>query len=404
MKRETKTFSFLLLTVIFIIIQFSLIAKTTDDSFSFIAMGDTRPDVYLPYNEKTEEELLPIVERAHLNWKHDIVYDQNDDLEKLVLTRGDTTQIIYYFKYYWPQNIVLYQKGKKSEQIYANEGNKWVSSNVAKEMNSGKYSFIVHTGDLVFYGLQGNTLLTSPYWQRVQKEFLNKLQEPDKTFPALGNHEYYQDPANIGFRQTFPWLKKQGFTEKNRIYSFIHKNSLFVFLDSGPLTKKRVGTVWLSKHPDFKGQMKFLKEKLEAALNNSKIKHVFVTYHFPSFCIYGCDALRKECNPHELLKQYSDKINIVVFNGHTHTTQQFYVDKINYIVLGDGGAPKTTQPARHPSTVAELFWRGENRQLMYNYICLYIEGGTIRGEFKCFYPPDRYKVKQAFYLDDKNNK
>jgi len=398
MRSINKIFGISIFTFLFFL-SLSNISVCLAESFAFLADGDTRPDVYLPYNKLTKEELQPIVNRAHRNWKHELVYDSNDCLEKLVLTNKDKTQVLYYFKHYWPQKIVLYQTGKKPVQSYAVEGNKWVVDQMIKEMNSGEYDFAINTGDLVFNGLQGNTLKTSPYWQLIRKDFLNNLTDPMKFFPVLGNHEYYQDPTNIGFRETFPWLKNYGFNVNNRIYSFIHKNSLFVFLDSGPITHKTEKLHWNAKHPDFKGQMTFLKQKLDAAKTNSKIKHVFVTYHDPSFSIFGSCSLKDNCNPHFLLQKYSDDFNIVVLNGHSHTTQQYYVDKINYVILGDGGAPKTTQRSKYPSTEAELFWRGKNIQLMYNYLCIYVKDDTLRGEFKCFLPPETLQIKEAFYME-----
>src|SRR6476660_5695084 len=62
---------------------------------------------------------------------------------------------------------------------------------------------------------------------------------------------------------------------------------------------------------------------------------------------------------------YAKDMDIVVFNGHVHTTEVYEVDGVKYLVLGGGGAeqdpilPGRTHikvPANYP---ADQYWKGE---------------------------------------------
>ena len=101
------------------------------------------------------------------------------------------------------------------------EGGEWVVREVVKAVESGQADFILHTGDWVWWGEQGNKPSENPYWTRV-KDDLKQLPAPDKhltdsglearVFPAAGNHEVWEDPNAEGFLTTFPFLKKFGVT------------------------------------------------------------------------------------------------------------------------------------------------------------------------------------------------
>ena len=48
-------------------------------------------------------------------------------------------------------------------------------------------------------------------------------------------------------------------------------------------------------------------------------------------------AIAESQNPHHVLAAYAKDLDIVVFNGHVHTTELFDVDGVKYLVLGGGG-------------------------------------------------------------------
>jgi hypothetical protein len=86
-------------------------------------------------------------------------------------------------------------------------------------------------------------------------------------------------------------------------------------------------------------------------------------------------------NPHKTIAAYAKDLDIVVFNGHVHTTEQFEVDGVKYFVLGGGGAeqdpilPGRTHfkvPASYPP---ELYWKGSAPKEEYNYLLVDVEPG-----------------------------
>ena len=39
-------------------------------------------------------------------------------------------------------------------------------------------------------------------------------------------------------------------------------------------------------------------------------------------------------NPHKVIASYANDLEIVIFNGHVHTTELYEVDGVKYLVLG----------------------------------------------------------------------
>src|SRR4029077_1970598 len=109
-----------------------------------------------------------------------------------------------------------------------------------------------------------------------------------------------------------------------------------------------------------------LKKWLDEAKSNG-IKKVFISFHAPAFCRAGMGPIPQAQNPHKTIASYAKDMDIVVFNGHVHTTEAFQVDGVKYFVLGGGGAEqdpilpgRTTiknLPAEYPK---DLHWKGEH--------------------------------------------
>src|SRR5712692_1680356 len=101
----------------------------------------------------------------------------------------------------------------------------------------------LHTGDLVWWGLQGSTSFDNPYWQLVNEDVLKQLPAPDsqmraaglagRVFPAVGNHEVWYDPNAEGLLTAFPYLKQLGVSDKQLIYKFDYNGARFIFLWTG---------------------------------------------------------------------------------------------------------------------------------------------------------------------------
>jgi hypothetical protein len=72
-------------------------------------------------------------------------------------------------------------------------------------------------------------------------------------------------------------------------------------------------------------------------------------------------------------------MELVVFNGHVHTTELYEVDGVKYLLLGGGGAeqdpilPGRTSikvPASYPP---ELYWKGQPPREEYNYVLVDVD-------------------------------
>jgi hypothetical protein len=91
-------------------------------------------------------------------------------------------------------------------------------------------AFLVNTGDLVWWGRQGGKPSDNPYRALVNKEVLSQLPPPDdemkkagldgRVFPAVGNHEVWEDSDVQGLLASFPYLTKLGVSDKQLIYRF----------------------------------------------------------------------------------------------------------------------------------------------------------------------------------------
>jgi len=99
------------------------------------------------------------------------------------------------------------------------------------------------------------------------------------------------------------------------------------------------------------------------------------------FARSGFGPIPAKDNPHKLIASYARNMEIVVFNGHIHTTEMFDVDGVKYLMLGGGGAeqdpilPGRTVfkvPADYP---AELYWKGAPPQEEYNYCIVDVKPG-----------------------------
>ncbi len=82
-----------------------------------------------------------------------------------------------------------------------------------------------------------------------------------------------------------------------------------------------------------------------------------------------------------MIASYARDIEIVVVNGHVHTTEIYDVDGVKYLMLGGGGAeqdpilPGRTSiklPADYPP---DLYWKGQPPTEEYNYVLVDVDPG-----------------------------
>ena len=135
-----------------------------------------------------------------------------------------------------------------------------------------------------------------------------------------------------------------------------------------------------SKADQLVEQMKQLQQWMDEAKAKG-IKKVFLTFHYPVFARSGLGAIPAPDNPHKLIATYAKDMEVVVFNGHVHTTEIFEVDGVKYLMLGGGGAeqdpilPGRTSiklPADYPP---DLYWKGQPPKEEYNYVLVDVKPG-----------------------------
>src|SRR6266849_209600 len=381
-------------------------ARTAGSGFSFAVYGDSRSMMYLPYKADQEAEardlmtdmfelVLPEKVAAEVVKKDvKLIYDPaTHELVEMVMPFMTHSEVSYLtIDKGWVteasvEDVKLLPGVRRT--MFRLQGGDWVAREMVKDVKSGRAGFILSTGDLVWWGKQGGKPSDNPYWKLVNEDVLKQLPAPDdqmraaglpgRVFPAVGNHEVWDDSDVQGLLAAFPYLKKFGVTDKRLIYKFDFNGARFIFLWTGPYDYRQP-TGWDATQPAYEAQMKELKQWLDEA-KAAGTKKVFIAFHAPAFCRSGMGPIPEAQNPHKILASYAKDLDIVVFNGHVHTTELFSVDGVKYLVLGGGGAeqdpilPGRTHldlPADYPK---EQYWKGESPREEYNYVLVDVQPG-----------------------------
>jgi hypothetical protein len=92
-------------------------------------------------------------------------------------------------------------------------------------------------------------------------------------------------------------------------------------------------------------------------------------------------AIPDDQNPHKTIAAYARDLDIVVFNGHVHTTELYQVDGVKYLLLGGGGAeqdpilPGRTHLKVRADYPPDLYWKGAAPKEDYNYVLVDVRPG-----------------------------
>ena len=146
----------------------------------------------------------------------------------------------------------------------------------------------------------------------------------------------WDDTDVEGLMSAFPYLKDFGVSADHLIYKFDYDGARFIFLWTGKYDY-REPTAWTGTRPSYEEQMKQLRVWLDEA-KAAGTKKVFIAFHNPVFARSGMGAIPDAQNPHKTIAPYAKDLDIVVFNGHVHTTELYEVDGVKYLLLGGGGA------------------------------------------------------------------
>jgi hypothetical protein len=380
-------------------------SRPTDSGFSFAVYGDSRSMMYLPPKSDQKEEATNLfIDMFNLVLPEKISEEVVRKDVKLIYdpATGELVQIVMPFMTRSEVTTLTLDKGWVTEAsvedvkllpgvhrtMFRLQGGEWVAREVAQAVKSGRAKFVLHTGDLVWWGKQGPAPSENPYWKLVN-DVLKQLPAPDdqmraaglagRFFPAVGNHEAWYDPDFEGVLSTFPYLKDFGVSDKRLIYKFDFNDVRFIFLWTGKYDY-RSPSRWDATQPEYEAQMNELKKWLDEAKAAGTHK-IFITFHDPVFCRAGLGAIPASQNPHEIIASYAKDLDIVVFNGHVHTTELYEVDGVKYLLMGGGGAEQDpTLPGRTNIKVPadyppDLYWKGQPPKEEYNYILVDVEPG-----------------------------
>ena len=191
-----------------------------------------------------------------------------------------------------------------------------------------------------------------------------------------------------------PYLKQLGVTPQRLIYKFDFNSARFIFLWSGKYDY-RSPSQWDGDRPKYAEQMQQMQQWLDEAKAQG-IRKAFITFHYPVLARSGMGAIPAPDNPHKLIAAYAKDMEIVVFNGHVHTTEVYDVDGVKYLMLGGGGAEQDPilpgrstikVPADYPP---ELYWKDQRREEEYNYVLVDAQPGQ-----KTTFTLQRYRPEAA---------
>jgi hypothetical protein len=189
----------------------------------------------------------------------------------------------------------------------------------------------------------------------------------------------WEDSDVEGLLSAFPYLKKFGVSDKQLIYKFDYQGARFIFLWTGKYDYHSP-SAFDATRPVYAAQMKQLQQWLDEG-KSAGTKKVFISFHAPAFCRSGMGPIPESQNPHKVIAPYAKDLDIVVFNGHVHTTEIYEVDGVKYLLLGGGGAeqdpilPGRTHikvPAGYPP---DMYWKGEAPKEEYNYLLVDVKPG-----------------------------
>jgi len=380
--------------------------KQPAGSFRFAVYGDSRSMMYLPGKADQKDEAIKLMvemfelvmpeKYAEAVVKKDVklIYDPathelvqvvmpfmtQSEVMTLTVDKGWVTEASV-------EDVKLLPGVRRT--MFRLHGGDWVAREIVKDVQNGNAKFILNTGDMVWWGKQGATPSENPYWKLINEEVLKQLPAPDdqmraaglpaRIFPSVGNHELWDDPEVEGLLSVFPYLKQFGVSDKRLIYKFDFAGARFIFLATGKYDY-RSPSGWDATQPVYDAQMTELKKWLDEA-KAAGTRKVFVAFHAPAFCRSGMGPIPEAQNPHKILASYAKDLEIVVFNGHVHTTELYEVDGVKYLLLGGGGAEqdpilpgrtKIKVPAGYPP---DLYWKGQPPKEEYNYVLVDVGPG-----------------------------
>lgn len=372
----------------------------SSESFSFVVVSDTVAPGYLPFTESQwalVQSLVGPMTGYAAGGSGGVVAEPTFAeggglLRHLSLTiPGRATREIDY-RAGWPVKVVEVDGGV-GRQTFRRAGQSWVYRSAAAALGNGGAAFLLHAGDLSFWGLQGRAADDNPYWRDARERLLDRIpaarlkvgdasgggsgavrELSGRVLASVGNHEVWGDEDLEGMRGALPALEELGFSADRPVWAFDFGDTRFISLDSEAFVEP--GS---ARRPlDHSAQMTLLRQWLDGALE-AGLDRAVVLYHRPSFTLGRVNGLPAATDPHLVLRDYAERLDLLVFNGHVHTTEAFEVEGVRYVVCGSGGSEQElgTRVPR-PGYPADSYWAGAPREEEYAWVEVRVDDATAR--------------------------
>src|SRR5438045_2361412 len=236
-------------------------AAPTGAGFSFAVYGDSRSMMYLPpKSDQRAEAIKLLVTMFELVMPEKIAEEAVQKNVKLIYDPAtkELVQVVMPFMSRSEVMTLTVDQGWITEAsvedmkllpgvrrtMFRLHGGEWVAHGIVNAIQSGRARFTLNTGDMVWWGTQGPKPSENPYWKLVYEDVLKQMPAadtqmqaaglPGRVYPAVGNHEVWDDSDVEGLLTAFPYLKKFGVTDKRLIYKFDFNDVRFIFLWTGP--------------------------------------------------------------------------------------------------------------------------------------------------------------------------
>ena len=163
----------------------------TAAGFSFAAVGDNRPMMYLPLKEGQPDLNKFFVEMFGLVMPEKVAEAVVAKDVKMIFDPAtkELIQVVMPFASKTEVMTLTVDKGWVTEAsvedvkllpgvhrtMFRLQGGEWVAREIVKDVQSGRAKFVVNSGDVVWWGNQGLTVTDSPYWKRVNDTMLKQL-------------------------------------------------------------------------------------------------------------------------------------------------------------------------------------------------------------------------------------
>jgi hypothetical protein len=178
--------------------------RIADTGFSFTVYGDSRSMMYLPYKASEEAEARKLmVDMFELVLPAKVSQEVVDKYVKLTYdpSSNELVQVVMPFDTKSEVTTLTLDKGWVTEAsvedvkllpgvrrtMFRLQGGEWVAREAVRAVKEGHADFIVHTGDLVWWGKQGGRPSDNPYWKLVDEEVLSQLPPANKHMKDVWN-------------------------------------------------------------------------------------------------------------------------------------------------------------------------------------------------------------------------